>query len=277
MIPTSSAAVTEATCPECSSRSVRGVTRIIARLGGEWCPVCGGWVVAYRDMAGRNGRTVMRPFSRAKLSLSGGLVLLALAVASVAMAAPANNLPSANLDAVATAVAGKPVAVWCEASDADWHAAMGGLGYHGYEVAGLTWIDRPVVYVSPTVCYTLHAALRGDTSAGEFWLGLAMLTLVHEAVHQRGIRDEAVTECLAMKLIPDVAQRFGYTPTVNVPTVQPYVKKVVRRINGRRVTIRVQAERVVLVARPNPRYTNLLAWADVWHRAAPAQYQGGAC
>ncbi len=50
-------------CPDCPQRPIR-------RLGGDWCPGCRGWIVSY-TMGGENRLTVMRPFTRARLSLAG--------------------------------------------------------------------------------------------------------------------------------------------------------------------------------------------------------------
>ena len=56
-------------------------------------------------------------------------------------------------------------------------------------------------------CLQLDACSEDDTSVA---YGVAVLT--HEAVHMRGVMDEAATECEAVKRSAGVAQALGATP-----------------------------------------------------------------
>lgn len=50
-------------CPDCPKTPIR-------RLGGDWCPGCRGWVVKY-TLGGEPRVSVMRPYSRARMTLAG--------------------------------------------------------------------------------------------------------------------------------------------------------------------------------------------------------------
>jgi RNA polymerase sigma factor (sigma-70 family) len=199
------------------------------------------------------------------------IALLALALAS-ATAAGAANSPHPTLDAVSTEVAGKPVSVHCEDSEGQWRSWEEQIGSY---LHGFTRFGTPIVYIAPKHCYTLHFALSsGYRDAGAAWLSDAVATLVHESVHQRGIRDECQTEKIAQSLVMSVAERhFGLKRTV--PETQHSTKtvtKVVRRkIAGKWRTIRVPTQvavrRIVQVA--NPDYQRFQSWALAWNNTLP--------
>ena len=206
------------------------------------------------------------------------LVVLALALtfalASVT-AANAANSPHPTLDAVATEVAGKPVSVHCETNEAQWRYWENGSILHGF-----AYPSRPIVDIAPRHCNTLRFALTyGYREVGITWLSDAVATVVHEAVHQRGIRDECQTEKIAMSLTMSVAERhFGLTQTE--PETRHYTKtltKVLRRkIAGRWRLVRVPTQVAVSesVQAPNPDYARFQQWMMAWHSTLPAEYQG---
>jgi hypothetical protein len=203
-------------------------------------------------------------------------ITLALALASVA-AANAANTPHLTLDAVASEVAGKPVSVHCETNEAQWinWELQANAVLHGF-----TYISSPVVYIAPHHCNTLRFALTyGYREVGITWLSDAVATVVHEAVHQRGIRDECQTEKIAMSLTMSIAERhFGLTQTV--PQTQHYTKTVTkvmrRKIAGKWRLVRVPTQVAVSesVEMPNPDYARFQQWMMAWHNSLPAQYQG---
>jgi hypothetical protein len=200
------------------------------------------------------------PLGYATLAIVATLCAFLLAAAIAPAPAFAANRSSARLDAVAADVAGHPVTVWCETSWASWLTTVAaedpGSGVAAEDVNGFTTMDRPVVYVSPRQCETLSAATEfGHQRVGSYYLASAMLTLVHEAVHQRGVTDEGVTDCTALSLLPRVATRFfGYHATARV-TVRSHGRLVQRTVT-------------------DPALTDLLAFAKGWHRSKPAAYQG---
>jgi hypothetical protein len=213
--------------------------------------------------------------------------IILVAVAALALAAPATaaDRPHATLNAVSAEVAGKPVRVHCETSEVQW---IGWQLQFGKILAGFTYLEQPVTYIAPDFCNTLHWSLQyGYREVGLVWLTGAVSVLVHEAVHQRGIRDERVTECTAQPLIVPIMQKyFGLTATVPeiqqhvVTETRPVTRTVRRKIAGKwrriRVTVFVSFERVVTetVQVPNPDVVRAQQWVTGWHTALPPEYTG---
>lgn len=203
------------------------------------------------------------------------VVVAACAVfAGTAGASTKSNWPNAQLDSAASSVAGHPVTVWCEDSWGDWIHAGDHYSEDWSYLLGFTFISQPEIFVNPQVCETLHALVSG-LDVGAYHASQAILTLAHESVHQRGISDESVTDCTAYPLVPGLAANFfGVPRTVNEKRIVSYTKAVVKRANGRTVKVKVRAQKVVWKAVANP-YLNLLgAYAQAWHKSAPAAYQG---
>ncbi len=96
---------------------------------------------------------------------------------------------------VASWAAGKPVSVWCENDDEAWQRMLTSVGAHT-DAAGYAYPGANEIFVSPSACRGLIAASWRDV---RFATGLS--TLLHEATHARGWRDEALTECAARVLI----------------------------------------------------------------------------
>jgi hypothetical protein len=204
---------------------------------------------------------------------------VAIVGAVIALAVPATgaaeNRPHPTLDAVATAVAGKPLTVHCETDWLVWIKAFESVGENGTFVNGFTNLEAAVVYVNPRQCETLHAMLNG-WSVGTYYAASALLTLVHESVHQRGITDEGVTDCTALPLVPGIAtSSFQIPATVSEQYLAPVKRQLVFRVNGKRIvrTVTTQGSRFRVV--PNPWLSSLVADALAWHRAKPPEYQGG--
>lgn len=197
------------------------------------------------------------------------LVLAAAAALAITAGAGAQNIPHPTLDAIASSVAGKPLSVWCENNDADWdHRIAAAYGQPGYTVLGFTRPGvEPVAYLAPQICTSLQIALRdGPHAAGLAPLALALLTLLHESVHQRGILDESVTDCTALALVGTYAISVRVFPTV--PMLQQGFRW--QRIRGKRVRVPT----VELVDAPNPDVGLFVAWAAFWHSLKPSNYQG---
>jgi hypothetical protein len=210
------------------------------------------------------------------------LLVLALAVPAAANAA---DRPHPTLNAVSTEVAGKPVRVHCETSEVQW---IGWQLQFGRVLSGFTFFDQPVTYIAPNFCHTLHWSLTyGYREVGLVWLTGAVSVLVHEAVHQRGIRDERVTECTAQPLIVPMMQKyFGLTATVPHTSYQTITepkqisRTVRRKIAGKwrriRIVTTVMVERVIAVQQqvPNPDVARAQQWVTGWHEALPPEYTG---
>lgn len=232
---------------------------------------------------------------RIRLAVIGAALL-------IAPAAHADNSPHPVLDAVATAVAGKPVTVYCENSWYDWIMFFADQGIDGSGINGFTSLSRPVVYVSPRQCETLHALINRE-DVGTYYAATALLTLVHEAVHQRGVADEGMADCTALPLVPQLAashftipatvaaQRIVTTQEQQIVTVdEQRVVTTSRRVrrNGKWVTVKesrvvtvpvqrtitVNVSSVVTEQVANPWLAQLAMDARRWHRSKPPEYQG---
>jgi hypothetical protein len=193
-------------------------------------------------------------------------IVVALALALVAPAA-AGNVPNSQLDAAASAVAGKPVTVWCESHWSEWIHTGDSVEKDWSSLGGFTILSEPIVYLSPDICETLHALLRYGDDVGSYHASVAIHVLVHEAVHQTGIENEGETDCKALALDRQVAlDHFGYSET----EPQQYIAKTVKRVKGKRVTTYAVRTRQV----PSRRLADFSSWTLAWHKAAPAEYQG---
>jgi hypothetical protein len=203
------------------------------------------------------------------------LTTLALACAAALLTAgtaSAENWKDNRLDTVASQIAGKPLAVHCESSWYEWINAGEEQAEDWSVLAGFTFISEPVVYISPDLCETLHALLElGPRGVGVYHVAAAVQTLVHEAVHQRGVSNEGETDCTALSLVDDVAVRtFGYRRTERVPYTVTTTTR--RKVGGRWVTSRIQAVRYR--QQPSQTLKDFHAMAVAWHKAAPPEYQG---
>lgn len=178
--------------------------------------------------------------------------------------AGAGNYADPRLDAVASEVAGKPVQVWCETSIIDW-VTIGAGNYSGF-----TFIGIPIVYIAPRQCETLHALLSRE-NIGSYYAASAILTLAHEAVHQRGVLNEGETDCLALPLVPTLAvKHFGIPATVTVNTVV----RSLRLLRVKTKWVRVFDTKLVAKIVPNPFLALITRDALRWHKSKPAEYQG---
>jgi hypothetical protein len=202
------------------------------------------------------------------------LVIAASAGAIAAPLAQAGNWADSRLDATASQIAGKPINVWCESSWSDWIHAGDSVHENWDEVGGFTYLSEPTIYVAPDSCFTLHALL-GRESVGTLYAAQAILVLAHEAVHQRGISDEGVTECTALPLVPSLAvSHFGIASTMRQTYATTVWKSVRVKVGGTTVTRKVSTRDVRSRVIPNPWLKQLAADAHRWHRTSPAEYQG---
>ena len=190
-------------------------------------------------------------------------ILMVMAIAAVAFAIAATAARAAyqdpKLNAVASAVAGHPVIASCATGAHEWSQFEDVAGL-AFETDGFTFVGRDnVIYLAPRICDILLADFSyGVTAVGDYWNGLAIKTIIHESVHQRGITDESVTDCTALKLVKQYALSFGYAAKV---TQVSYVR--VKEGRYRRVT--------KLVA--NPALDRLYQSAVAWHKQLPIAYQ----
>jgi hypothetical protein len=188
------------------------------------------------------------------------VVVLLLALAWAGRGAAAYQDPRIN--AVASSVSGKPITASCAADSREWAQFQTTAGFKT-EQDGFTFVGQaPIIYLAPRVCQTLMALLGAPRfDVGPYWAALAIKVLIHESVHQRGITDEGITDCTALPLVPTYAvSSFGYPAKV---TKYVYTKTKLGTFKRAKKTV------------PNPELAKLAYWALQWHRAQPANYQGG--
>ena len=150
----------------------------------------------------------MRSLAFALLAL---LAVLTLLLHRAAVASAKRGDP--QLSAIAGELAGRQVTIRCEGLSG---ALTGPRGESGRtEFIG----DKPVSvsYLQEGICQTLHAYARSRKDCllpCEQPLGVAwsLNTLAHESYHLAGIRDEARTECAALRAIGFVAHSLGASP-----------------------------------------------------------------
>lgn len=197
------------------------------------------------------------------------IILVMIIALLLPVAAQAANRPDNRLDVAASALAGHPVEVWCEDTWSSWILTGFQLFNQDWSfLAGFTFAGDNTIFVSPRACETLHALLNyGPNRVGSYYASSAVLTLVHEAMHQRGISNEGEADCNALNLIRSAGvSYFGY----RVQEQQQYVARVVKRVKGKRVVTPVVRTRLV----PSPTLAQFYNDAVSWHRSKPAEYQG---
>ena len=147
----------------------------------------------------------MRSLTFALLALLALLTVL-LHRAAVATAKPGDP----QLSAIAGELSGRQVTIRCEGRSG---ALMGPRGESGRtEFIG----DKPasVSYLREGICQTLHAYARSRKDCllpceRPLDVAWSLNTLAHESYHLAGIRNEARTECAALRAIGFVAHSLG--------------------------------------------------------------------
>jgi hypothetical protein len=134
-----------------------------------------------------------------------------------------------TLGAIATELAGRPVAVHCPGflnSLVDVHAEAGRVQFSAD--------GRPAnsTDLAPSTCSSLRhldtvdfTCIERDTCGfKEFKEAWAAHTLAHESFHLRGFEDEGIAECYALQNTAFVAERLG-VPTRQAQELQAWLYK----------------------------------------------------
>ena len=212
-----------------------------------------------------------------KQAVITAVLLIALLSAGSAVSATGNPLPTfgamtgiPQLDSAASDVAGHPVTVECVFAASLWLSEVGssvdGSFIDGFTTPGA----ETTIHLGPAPCDALYGLTTGD-DVGAVEAARGLLTLAHEAVHQRGVTDEGVTDCTALPLVPGLATKVFGIPATVVQTVTA-TRTIVGRIGKRSKRVRVSYVKTVGV--PNPYLAALAADAERWHRLHLAAYQG---
>ncbi len=135
--------------------------------------------------------------------------LVACLAALVLAGSAAAWTDNTTLDETASWLAGRPVTVHClsraeEAADGTMAIAYGYVWFNG------TMPDDHMT-VGHDICGPLLRWLKdGVHNTVEWRLALAVMVLTHESGHLRGMRDEAVTQCWAIRHVYYVARHLGF-------------------------------------------------------------------
>lgn len=98
-------------------------------------------------------------------------------------------------------IAGHPVSVRCD----DSYAFTG----VGSDAAGVAFIQRRLAFLEPTICRSLYRIAFEHRVGARDDAAFAITVLAHEAVHLRGVRNEAETECYALQEGVELGRRLG--------------------------------------------------------------------
>lgn len=139
------------------------------------------------------------------------IVVAAAAFSTAAAAAPDGFRESARLTPIAQALSVPDAKVYCALTVVGWReavkVALPTLDWSA--IQGYTSRTERVTFLAPWVCQPLERWKRGKTVPLDK-LGDAMHTLSHESVHLRGVHDEKVADCTALRELRAVARtHFG--------------------------------------------------------------------
>ena len=175
------------------------------------------------------------------------------------------------------------MSVYCESSYLEWgqiEQTIGNIDVEGFTWAPPTPAPAPFatgwIYLSPPICESLHAILDdGFDAVGPFWGSLAVKTVVHESIHQRGVTDESVTDCTALQELDTYLPAFGVPATATTTVLKrKTTRKRIKVAAGKYRTITITSMVPTNVTIPNPEIATINQWAAAWHKALPAAYQG---
>lgn len=187
-----------------------------------------------------------------RLALGVGIVL------SLAAHADAAPTPEQRINAIVSEAAGKPSKAVCTFDAEAWDQQVQETSFgqrRGSTVGGYAYSGTTTVYLGPPTCYTLYDVFSGGVVyAGLNPTAYALLTVLHEAVHLRGVVDEGETDCTALRAFR------SYLDDIGVPAT---VSKAVN-VKGRYVLRRVA----------NPHIRLLGIFAQRHHNNRPLEYRG---
>jgi hypothetical protein len=131
---------------------------------------------------------------------------------------------------VASPLAGKGVEARCW-SMPDWRHLMREErsftgGRLGPDTLGFADINGNRVNLAPDVCQALvdlaYNHVQPENEAGRLMLGVAVVTLSHEAQHSKGVAREAEAECNAIQVAHRTAMKLGATESYAASLVRAY-------------------------------------------------------
>lgn len=183
--------------------------------------LAGHWLLHQRDALGRP-----RAFPVWSVAL-----LVALAVAAAVPGVRRRTLEG-QLSRVATTLAGHPVKVHCQS----FGQALTDLGSElGYVKFTPTGPERSAL-IKRDACGELRRYAGGERSRPTLDALIAVHVLTHEAMHMRGLRNEAETECAAVQRNETTAKLLGASADQARALARAYWKQVYPRMPSDYVT-----------------------------------------
>jgi hypothetical protein len=204
---------------------------------------------------------------------------------------------STRYDTIASTLAGFPIVAAGEDDYNEWGSFLN--GEDPYAVLGFTYVYVPsssplyhVIFLAPRIWSTLGQIDSGGIdSVTRADAAMAILTLTHEAYHQRLYSgDESrVNACSLRDFGSTIQGQFGVSPTVEETVTTPVVtyhkvrKAVWKTVKGKRV--RRYVYRLVpqttyrddVVVSDNPTYGELIGAAQTFVASQPPPYNTGTC
>lgn len=113
--------------------------------------------------------------------------------------------------------------VTCQRISHDWFRLTSELGF-------VSWDAADTAVLRQSTCANLGAWMYGGRGSDDIDQVTAVHVVTHEAVHVAGIRDEAVTECVALELDATVAQFLGADPEQAQQLAETYRQVVYPRM-----------------------------------------------
>lgn len=153
----------------------------------------------------------------------GALLLMALGLGALEYRAQAAER---RLGQVASELAGRSVHVRCEGFFGELVDIGPELGTVRFNADG-TPTDRTDLIRS--ACQDLKDYAGGDREL-DLDAAYAVHTLAHEAVHLRGVRNEAQTECISLQLTAETARHLGATAAEGQALAEFYWREVYHRL-----------------------------------------------
>jgi hypothetical protein len=204
---------------------------------------------------------------------------------------------SSHYDTIASTLAGFPIVAVGEDDYNEWGSIL--YPDDPYAVLGFTAIDAPstsplyhAIFLAPPIWSTLTRIDSGGIdSVARADTAMAILTLIHEAYHQRLYSgDESrVNACALRDFGSTIQSQFGVSPTVEETVTTPVVtthkvrKAVWRTVNGKRVRryvyklVSTTTYRDDTVVSDNPTYGELVGAAQTFVASQPPPYNTGTC
>jgi hypothetical protein len=168
---------------------------------------------------------------------AGVVVALTLALVAATDAAAARYpVYFPRITEIASETAGRPVDIFCEVQE-DWAADP--VQAVAPDAWGYTRFDRVTgqplyAALEPRTCGYLLLLIQDPNERsrlhgpeGYYGEARALLSMLHEANHLRGLRSESAAECRALGLVPEVARSLGADRSHVAKLV-----KLARRVHG---------------------------------------------